>query len=419
MSSLFCEATTKLGEQCRRCKKENCNFCPQHLKISIRNNSTNNNIDNVNNVDEFSNLVVTSCNPRSRKFCNNLQCLQCFKKSFASHEKAKYWSKNNKIEPRFVAKFSHNNFKFDCKICKHEIEVSLNHMAVNENGCIYCANHKLCEIEDCKICYSKSFASHFYSKYWSKRNILNPRQVLKCASKDYIFDCNICKHEFEIPLTDIARDRWCNYCASKNLCTDQNCKICYEKSFASHEKAKYWCNLNVDNPRDVFKSSSEIYKFECTICGNIFEMRPNTITYYNCWCSCTIFKTSTKLFEWFNNNYDLKIEKEKRFGWCKNERCLPFDFCIEEHKIIVEMDGLQHFIQVMNWKSPEEQQKWDKYKMNCANQNGYSVIRILQEDVWNNKNNWEINLKNVIMKYDKPINIMIGDIYKDHLIYFQ
>jgi hypothetical protein len=26
--------------------------------------------------------------------------------------------------------------------------------------------------------------------------------------------------------------------------------------------------------------------------------------------------------------------------------------------------------------------------MNCANKNGYSIIRILQKDIWHNKYNW-------------------------------
>ena len=35
-------------------------------------------------------------------------------------------------------------------------------------------------------------------------------------------------------------------------------------------------------------------------------------------------------------------------------------------KIIIELDGPQHFIQIMNWKSPEETRKGDIYKMKCA-----------------------------------------------------
>ena len=39
--------------------------------------------------------------------------------------------------------------------------------------------------------------------------------------------------------------------------------------------------------------------------------------------------------------------------WCKNKKYLPYDFVIPEHKVIIELDGLQHFQQVGNWKSPQ------------------------------------------------------------------
>jgi len=68
---------------------------------------------------------------------------------------------------------------------------------------------------------------------------------------------------------------------------------------------------------------------------------------------------------------------------------LPFDFVIEEHKKIIEMDGAQHFVQVARWRSPELQHQQDLYKMKCANDNGYSVIRLLQKDVINESINFE------------------------------
>jgi very-short-patch-repair endonuclease len=74
--------------------------------------------------------------------------------------------------------------------------------------------------------------------------------------------------------------------------------------------------------------------------------------------------------------------------WCKKRRHLPFDFCIPEYKIIIELDGPQHFLQVSNWSSPEEQFDNDKYKEECANDNNYSVIRLVQEDVLSDKYDW-------------------------------
>jgi len=47
------------------------------------------------------------------------------------------------------------------------------------------------------------------------------------------------------------------------------------------------------------------------------------------------------------------------------------------------------------------------YKMNEANKNGYTVIRIIQEDVFFDKNDWKNKLVKVIKKYDKPENVYI------------
>jgi len=106
------------------------------------------------------------------------------------------------------------------------------------------------------------------------------------------------------------------------------------------------------------------------------------------------------------------IRKQPKFEWCKNITYLPFDFLIEEFRLIIELDGRQHFLQVGKWNSPDETQKNDIYKMKCANLHDYSVIRILQEDVWGDKNNWQINLMNCIKEYDVPVNIYIGDKYE-------
>jgi very-short-patch-repair endonuclease len=82
------------------------------------------------------------------------------------------------------------------------------------------------------------------------------------------------------------------------------------------------------------------------------------------------------------------LETQFKRDWCKNKQHLPFDFCIPEFNIIIELDGRQHFDQVSNWSTPEEQFANDKYKEKCANENGYSVIRILQEDVFYDRYDW-------------------------------
>jgi very-short-patch-repair endonuclease len=128
-------------------------------------------------------------------------------------------------------------------------------------------------------------------------------------------------------------------------------------------------------------------------------------------CPHCINKTEFILYEYMQLlNY--KIIRQFKKNWCKNNntnKYLPFDFCIEEYKIIIELDGRQHFEQVSNWSSPEEQLKNDKYKEQCANENGHSIIRILQEDVFNDKYDWKNELINNIEKI--KINNIIQNIY--------
>ena len=99
-------------------------------------------------------------------------------------------------------------------------------------------------------------------------------------------------------------------------------------------------------------------------------------------CPHCINKTEYKLFTILQSRYPT-VQRQFKAEWCKQKRCLPFDFVIEEHKIIIELDGPQHFTQVANWRAPELQQQQDLFKTKCANENGYSVIRVLQTDVAN------------------------------------
>jgi len=114
-------------------------------------------------------------------------------------------------------------------------------------------------------------------------------------------------------------------------------------------------------------------------------------------------KTEEKLYNIIKRKLPTIISQFKQ-DWCKRIFHLPFDFCIPEHNIIIELDGAQHFRQISNWSSPEEQLKNDKYKEKCANDNGYLIIRILQKDVLDDIYNWEGELFDSIEKIKNGYN---------------
>ena len=320
------------------------------------------------------------CIPQ-KKLCGNINCKDCFDKSFASHEKVTYWSNKNEEKPEFVLKKGDKRIWFNCDTCNHDFETQIKNITKGQ-WCPYCNSNNLCTNNNCNFCFEKSFASHEKSKYWSLKNVISPRQIVQGTSEKYWFNCDKCSHEFIKDIHAITGEKsgWCPYCTNKKMCDSNDCVECYNKSFASHEKVKYWSIKNKENPRHLFQGGdSDKYWFNCDKCGHDFEtLLYNVKSGY--WCPYCVNKTETKLYSIMKELFP-SIIHQFRVDWCKNKTYLPFDFCIPEYKIIIELDGPQHFKQIMNWKTPEQQFITDKYKEKCANDNNYSVIRIIQNDV--------------------------------------
>ncbi len=353
------------------------------------------------------------CNTNKRNLCNDNKCIKCFEKSFASHPRSKQWSIKNRMKPRDVLKATASRYIFDCDTCNHEYNGHIGNICKRNDGCSYCSSRILCKDENCKICYEKSFISHEKGKCFSEKNKISARDIFKLSETKYIFNCDCgCGHEFEKKPASIVRDKeWCPYRAGKILCADNNCQICFDRSFASVEKSKYFSKDNIKTPREITKGSHVKYNFDCPYCLHVYTCAPKTII-TGVWCNCLKNKTEAKLYDHLSSNYD-NVIKQPKFDFCKGKynRHLPFDYCIEELKLIIELDGRQHFVVVENRENPLLTQQNDKYKMKCANDNGYTVIRIVQDDVWLEKTEWKEDLKDYIKKYDKPKRIYIGDIY--------
>lgn len=158
-----------------------------------------------------------------------------------------------------------------------------------EQKCLYGGNSKkLCDNNDCKYCFNRSFASHEKAIYWSNKNIENIRKLFQNSNiKKYWFNCNNCYHEFEMSLNSItSKNSWCSYCSNppKKLCNNENCQLCHEKSFASHEKSKYWSDKNNQKSTEIFKNSNDKYWFDCQKCNHQFEISLSHIN-RGSWCS--------------------------------------------------------------------------------------------------------------------------------------
>jgi len=312
---------------------------------------------------------------------------------FSEHPKSKFWSERNLVKPNEVALNSHKKFWFDCE-CGHQFESNLLNINQGNNWCPYCYNRKLCDNDNCKSCFDNSFASHEKSIYWSNENELTPRQVFRGSDrKKFRFNC-ICDHKLEMVIKNItSKGHWCSYCSHQKMCESKECNMCLNNSFASTDRSKYLHDKTI-NPRTLFKSTNKKFEFDCDVCNKVFTCQLSDIT-KGVWCSFCVNKTEQILFDKLMVIYP-SLKRQYKVDWCKNIKHLPFDFVIEERKIIIELDGKQHFEQIGKWQTPEETRKNDLYKMKCSNVNGFSIIRILQKDVYKDKYDWVNELRNNI-----------------------
>lgn len=326
-----------------------------------------------------------------------------YAKSFASHPKAKYWSEQNDISPRDVALHSHKKMKFNCPECKHTFEAPISKIAIGR-WCPFCgkSTRKLCDSNECKHCFNHSFASHPKAKYWSEQNTISPREVALQCNKKFVFGCPTCKHTFETSIDKVVIGKWCPYCCkiTKKLCDNNECKHCIARSFASHPKSKYLSTKNAKTAREVTLGSDDKYYFNCSKCKHNFEASPHHVTRKNnpTWCPYCKHKTELKLLKWLNRVCQHQIITQKIFDGLSKSR---FDFYIEEFKLIIELDGPQHYKLTSNWQNPKLTQQADVVKMRWAFEHGITVIRLLQEDVWTDSRDWQSELQKELRLHKK------------------
>ena len=304
----------------------------------------------------------------------------------------------SQLEEKFGEKFDYSKVDYKGKtkdvivICKeHEYEFKINagYLLTYEFGCPKCIidnNKKLAEQRRWTVPEWIEKAKEIHPEKKDNYTKIRFETINKELWVHDIF-CDIHQLLYSQRATDHHGGHRCSKCGKDTLSDlyrlpyNELIQRCKEL----HEEEKY--EYDEKEPEDYRNGNSPI-PVKCPEHGIWHPSAHNHINGSKC-PSC-LNKTEQILYELLSQIYPM-LERQYKVDWCKNissDRYLPFDFVLKLLKIIIELDGPQHFIQVMKWKSPEETRKGDIYKMKCANDNGFSVIRILQEDVYCNKYDW-------------------------------
>jgi very-short-patch-repair endonuclease len=358
----------------------------------------------------------TSPNSRVKKergcpFCSTPAISICIHDSIlhCNPDIVKQWhpTKNGTLSPDNVSVGSGKNIWWLCpktcaEGCKHEWAAPpINRIKLN-SGCPYCSYNQ----KNTCIHTSIQTTHPLIAAQWhpTKNGDHKPSDYTAGSNIKMWWYCpNICSegcpHEWETKICNRTKGIGCPYCSlpPKKLCIHSSLE------YKNPNLAKQWHPTKNGDLKStdfttgsgqkiwwVCKKNNE-HEWEATI-----DHRTN-----NRQCPYCHYTTEGILYDYIKSRFSSVIA-EFKLDSCKYKHHLPFDFCIPELKIIIELDGAQHFHQISNWKSPAESIKRDIFKMRKAIEEGYKIIRLFQEDVYNNNTEWlDINLLPEIEKMDR------------------
>lgn len=196
-----------------------------------------------------------------------------------------------------------------------------------------------------------------------------------------------------------------------------NCRQCAVNNYSNEEfiqKSKEIFGDTFDYSKCNYINAFKKVILICNKDKHEFEVNPNR-HYTNLGCPLCNQTTEGKVEKELRKLYNDDLKLQFLIKNINEIKTYPFDFLIEKYKVIVELDGKQHFETVPFFQQPvEERQKIDFTKMYWAFQEGYTVLRIYQPDVYLDNFDWVGNLLDKIKKYKLPQFICIA---KDPTVY--
>jgi len=366
-------------------------------------------------------------------------CSECDEDSFAEvsidyqHDRNEYprggiWNEKINGPARQVNKTSSELYSFTCvnPLCKHPYEMTPSKIVNEKRGCMYCSEgaKKLCGKKDCIPCKNNSIETRpNIMKVWSPKNRTPSYAIMKTSNQEILLDCPLCIKEFRRNIRTInytcelicescknnsviTREMYCIECnllfmrtaegqtkcrccrgvdsPSIPLCSNNNCKKCYDRSFAKRIVDDGICSLifrkdlNKCTPRNISRQSGQEYMFYCDLCNQIISTHLHKPIV--CCTNCSgNFNTENHIRDILSDIHGKPFTKTRSLRWLNDDgTLLELDGYNEELNIAFEYQGEQHYkltyyneydsVKLLNI------QRKDALKIKLCKENGVKLI---------------------------------------------
>lgn len=183
---------------------------------------------------------------------------------------------------------------------------------------------------------------------------------------------NECGHEFEM----IAKSF-----ISGQRCPNERYKKTAKSNGIPFERIQKIIHEQFNGEYEIvgdFTFTSRKAKIKHSKCGKIFNCQPTRIIQRAQGCpNCYSSKGEDAVREWLEEN-NFEFEEQFKIPECKNLRPLPFDFCVKtgDSFVLIEYDGIQHFVPKFGQKQLDQIQFTDNIKNQFCIDNNIKLIRI-------------------------------------------
>lgn len=186
--------------------------------------------------------------------------------------------------------------------------------------------------------------------------------------------CKKCNKPFtQTPNSHLSQKAGCPICSKRQKLTTEE--------FIKRAKEIHGDKYNYDKVE--YKNIDENVEIYCNKHKSFFKQTPGSHITQKAGCPiCRTSKGEESISKWLNEN-DMVFEKEKTFPDCKNITLLRFDFYLPLQNILIEYDGIQHFIPQVKFggeKGLKYLQINDNIKNEYCIRNNIKLIRITYKD---------------------------------------
>lgn len=284
-------------------------------------------------------------------------------------------TRNNGIEPSDISPSTASVYWWECGF-GHEWQRPVNDQ-IRSMGCSKCNLNTVSEAYNLAVSYPD------VAREWhpTRNGAITPDKIGPSSSIRCWWLCSN-GHEWEDPVYYRTKSQpGCQYCvgryptASYNIATEMP------------EVAKQWhpSKNHPITPYEVTPTSTVKYWWVCDSCSHEWFTSPYSRRRTGC-IRCNYRGISCRRF--INSLTDAGFNIIPEYNVIKNPETghyLRADVYLVDYNLIIEIDGKQHFVQVMDWKSPKVTQQSDAIKMIAAAGRNISTLRLYQPDIYNHE----------------------------------